>query len=246
MSIHLQFQTGSAMHRYLCGISGQHCCDIDIKIRSQIAGQFGHKAGVCRWLGFKMKGFKVAVGNSFCPFRWRLSCPSLDTRLSSCLTLSRHVSPPLIYVLLWKCSCLGLLLSQGCVCCCCDRWRSVFWQIFKPADSQCKLQEQFNTQFPILLNKTGKTAVADRYDGGRSNNLLLTFIKSTIVTIVSTVRALIFRTVCPVAFALQILAQMMWNIEVCSEWLDLWWLPRLAINRLRKSLIFALTEVLEN
>lgn len=141
----------------------------------------------------------------------------LDIRLSSSLTPSRHVSPPLIYVLLWKCSCLGLLLSQGCVCCCCDRWRSVFWQIFKPADSQCKLQEQFNTQFPILLNKTGKTTVADRYDGGRLNNLLITFIKITIVTIVSAVRALIFRTVCPAAFALQILAvlaQMMWNIEV--------------------------------
>lgn len=43
-------------------------CDIDKKAVLKIGGQFGHKEGVRRLLGCEMKGSKVAVGNSFCPF----------------------------------------------------------------------------------------------------------------------------------------------------------------------------------
>lgn len=66
-----------ALRLYLCGMSGMHCfcvcvsgyvCDRHKKTVHKIAGQFGHKEGVCRLQGYKMKGSKVAVGNSFCPF----------------------------------------------------------------------------------------------------------------------------------------------------------------------------------
>ncbi len=130
----------------------------------------------------------------------------LSRSVQACLT-SAHLC------LVVKAQLFKFMAVSG-VWCCCDRWRSVFWQIFKPADSQCKLQEQFNTPFPIPLNKTGKTSLADRYDGGRLNNHSFTFLKCTIVTLVPTIyhkstlltlsTVVMFSTVCPAPFPLLI------------------------------------------
>lgn len=122
--------------------------------------------------------FVLSVGGFYVP-SFKNPSVLLSRSVQACLTSAR-------LCLVVKAQ-LFIFVAVSGVWCCCDRWRSVFWQVFKPADSQCKLQEQFNTPFPIPLNKTGKTPLADRYDGGRLNNLSFTFTKCTIVTLVPTI-----------------------------------------------------------
>lgn len=147
---HLMFMSG-------CGVWGW--CKRQFY---KIGGQFGHKRGAdycdIRWRVVEMLGEMAFV----------LSVKRLFSRLSVLLCLCASHSSFFLKALRFRSERNAL---RG-VWCCFDRWISVSWQIYK----LCKWQIEFNTQFP--LDKTGKTALAHRHDGGRFGNLSLTLTKS--------------------------------------------------------------------